>query len=111
VIPVSLADWRDIIIIVVGVLTILVLLALFIFTVVLGVAARVVLGLLQRVLRDELTPLLGSARQTVSRVQGTAVFVGENAVGPIIRAYGVFAGARRAAGVLSGVAGRRNRNK
>ena len=104
----SLADWRDIIIIVVGSLTILVLVALLIFTVVIGVAARVVLGTLQNLLKTEVTPLVNQLRQTAGRVQGTATFIGETAVSPIIRVYGVVAGTRRAMRVLSGVVARRN---
>jgi len=104
----SLADVRDVIIIVVGSLTILVLVAVLVFTVVLGVATRALLGALRRTLRDELNPLLASLRLTVHRVQGTTTFIGETAAAPIIRVYGVLAGTRRAIAVLSGVAGRRN---
>jgi len=44
-----------------------------------------------------------SVRLTVQRVQGTVAFISETAVSPVIRIYGIFAGARRAAGVVSGV--------
>ncbi len=105
----SLADVRDVIIIAAGSLTILVLLAVFITTVVLGLAARTLLGAIQTLVRDEVTPLMKSAHQTAQRIRGTATFIGETAVAPIIRVYSVVAGARRAIGVLSGVTGRRRR--
>jgi len=105
----SLQDVRDIIIIAAGSLTILVLLALFIITVVLGFTIRALLGAIQTLLREEVTPLVKSGRQTVGRIKGTATFASETAVKPIIRAYGVVAGTRRFLGVLSGVAGRRNK--
>jgi len=105
----SLQEWRDIIIIAAGSLMILVLLAVFIFTVVLGIAARALLGTLQTVLKGEVTPLLTSARQTLHNVRGTTAFIGETAVAPVIRVYGIVAGTRRALGVLTGVTGRRNR--
>ena len=104
----GLDDVRDVIIIVAGSLTILVLLAVLIFTVVIGVAARILLGTLQNLLKNEVTPLVNQMRRTAGRVQGTATFIGETAVTPIIRVYGVVAGTRRAMGVLSGVAARRN---
>ncbi len=109
--PLSLADVRDVVIIAAGSLTILVLLAIFITTVVLGLTARTVLGAIQTLLRDEVTPLMKSARQTAQRVQGTTAFIGETAVAPIVRVYGVVAGARRAIGVLSGVTSRRRRRR
>jgi hypothetical protein len=102
----SLGDARDIIIIAAGSLLILLLLAAFIFTVVLGLATRALIGAVRALLRDEVTPLLQQARQTVRRFQGTATFISENAVGPVIRVYGIFAGTRRLFGVLSGVSGR-----
>ena len=105
----SLQDARDIIIIAAGSLTILVLLAVFIFTVVLGIAARALLGAVRSLLRDEVSPLLRDVHQTVRRIRGTATFISEMAVTPVIRVYGIYAGARRVAGVLSGITGRRNR--
>ena len=104
----DLQDLRDIIIIAAGSLTILVLLALFVFTIVLGLGARALIAALRSTLRDELNPLLHSARQTVRTVQGTTTFVGETTVKPIIRVYGAIAGARRMAGVLTGIVGRRS---
>ena len=105
----SLQDVRDIIIIAAGSLTILVLLALFVVTVVLGFAIKALLSAIQSLLREEVTPLLHTGRQTVGRIKGTATFASETAVTPIIRAYGLVAGTRRFLGVLSGVTGRRGR--
>ncbi len=105
----GLEELRDGVIVVAGIMTILVLLAVFITTVVLGLAARTLLGGIQTLVRDEVTPLMKSAHQTAQRVRGTTTFIGETAVAPVIRVYSVVAGARRAIGVLSGVTGRRRR--
>lgn len=107
----SLQDVRDIIIIAAGSLTILVLLALFIVTVVLGLSIRALLSAIQSLLREEVTPLVKSGRETVGRIKGTATFASETAVTPIIRVYGIVAGTRRFLGVLGGVAGRRNKRR
>ena len=104
----DLQDWRDIIIIAAGSLTILVLLAVFTLTVVLGLGARALISALRSTLRDEVNPLLHSVRQTVHTVQGTTSFVGETSIKPIIRVYGAIAGVRRMAGVLTGIVGRRS---
>ena len=105
----DLQDGRDIVIIAAGGLMVLVLLAILVFTIVLGLGARALLGAVRATLRDDVSPLLDSAHQTVRTVRGSAVFVSETAVSPVIRVYGVVAGTRRFLGVLSGVAGRRNR--
>ena len=103
----SLDNIRDIVIIVAGSFAVLVLVAVLVFTVVLGLASRALLRTLRSVLKDDLGPLLDSAQQTVQTVRGTTAFIGEKAVSPIIRVYGVFSGARRAVGVVTGVVGRR----
>lgn len=103
----GLADWRDVVLIAVGSLTLLVLVAILAVTVVLGLAIRALIGTARRMLSDEVSPLLNSAQQTVHTVRGTTSFVSETAVRPIIRVYGVVAGAKRAAGVITGI-GRRD---
>lgn len=102
----SLADIRDIVVIVAGSLAVLAFAALFIFTVVLGLATRMLIGTVRKLLSEEVTPLFDSARLTVKRVQGTSTFIGETAARPIIRVYGVAAGTRRAIAVLAGIASR-----
>ena len=107
----SLQDWRDVIIIAAGAMTILLLLAVFIFTVVLGLATRSLLSTIRTLLKGEVTPLLDAARETLQQVRGTTAFIGETAVSPIIRVYGLVAGARRVGAVLSGITGRRNQRR
>ena len=103
----SLDNVRDIVIIVAGSLAVLVLVAVLVVTVVLGLASRALLSTLRSLLKDDLGPLLDSAQQTVRTVRGTTTFIGEKAVSPVIRVYGIVAGARRAVGVVTGVVGRR----
>jgi hypothetical protein len=102
------AGLRDWVIILAGIMMILTFFALFVFTVVLGLSIRALLGVVRSMLKEEVNPLLDTTRLTVQRVQGTATFLGESAASPVIRVYGVVAGARRAAGVIAGINGRRN---
>ena len=104
----SLADARDIIIIAAGSLMILLLLAAFISTVVLGLSVRALIGAVRGLISDEVTPLLHDSRSTVSKVQGTVTFVSENAVKPVVRVSATVAGARRMMSVLAGISGRRD---
>ena len=103
----GLADWRDIMILAVGSITVLVLLAILVAVVVIGLALRVFIRRATKLLNEDVSPLLGSAQETVHTVRGTASFVSETAVRPIIRVYGVLAGAKRAASVITGI-GRRD---
>ena len=99
----GLADWRDIMILAVGSITVLVLLAILVAVVVIGLALRVLIRRATKLLNEDVSPLLGSAQETVHTVRGTASFVSETAVRPIIRVYGVLAGAKRAASVITGI--------
>ena len=99
----GLADWRDIMILVVGSMTFIVLLAILVVVVAIGLAARVLIRRVTKLLNDDVSPLLDSARETVYTVRGTTTFVSETAVRPIIRVYGVLAGAKRAASVITGI--------
>jgi hypothetical protein len=110
-VPDNLADWRDIIIIAGGGLMIVLFVLLIVFTLVLGTASRALLSTIQTMLRTEVSPLLESARQTVQNVQGTTVFVSQNAVRPIIRVYGIIAAFRRAFAVLMGFVRRTGRKR
>ena len=98
----SLADWRDVSIIAVGFLTFIVLAVIVVVVAVLGYATRILIRRANKLLNDELSPLVGTAQETLDTVRGTASFVSESTVKPIARAYGVVAGAKRAASVITG---------
>jgi hypothetical protein len=97
------STFRDWVIIVMGIS-----IAAFFFV---GLVMMLVLGLLTRsllrktssILDDGVKPLLETAKETASNVKGTASYVSEAAVQPIVRTYGVVAGVRRAAGVIAGL--------
>ena len=97
---------RDWVIILAGSMSILVLMAVFVFIVVLGLAGRALLGTVRNLLDNEVTPLISSARDTVKTVRGTTNFIGETAANPVIKVYGMAAGVRRGLSVLSGIRGR-----
>ena len=102
----SLQEVRDLVIIVAGAIGILLLLAALIVTVVVGVATRALVGAARHLIRDEVTPVVESARETVEGVRGTSSFITETLVSPIIRLYGLFKGLRRFLAILSGFARR-----
>ena len=106
----DLQELRDLIIIIFGITGIVMLFVALVVTLAVGLATRSLIGTLQTLLQGEVTPILESARQSLDNVRGTTNFVASTAVSPIIRVYGVIAGARRVIGVLTGLTGRRGRS-
>ena len=97
--------FRDWVIIIMGIAIAAFFFVSLVLTIVIGLLVR---GLLRKsidVLDDNVKPLLDTAQQTASNVKGTASYVSDAAVQPIIRTYGVVAGVRRAAAVLAGFVG------
>ncbi|HXH21382.1 MAG TPA: hypothetical protein VNN10_05080 [Dehalococcoidia bacterium] len=98
-----LADIRDVVIIVYGALGIVLvsLLSVLIFAV--YRAFRGLQNTINELIDDSVKPTLTSIRETAETVKGTTEFVGQTAVSPIIRTYGMVAGVRRGLGVLAGL--------
>lgn len=62
---------------------------------------------LVKLLREEVLPILNSTQETVSTVRGTASFVSDHLVQPMVKVSSYAAGARRAVGTL--FSGRNNK--
>ncbi len=100
--PDSWSEWRDIAVVAFGILLAFVgLLACILLAVLIGVALSV-----RRAVNKNVVPLLDSTRDLVDEVRGTAEFVGESAVTPIIRVYSVVSGIRKGLDSLGSLGGR-----
>ena len=100
--PDSWSEWRDIATVALGALVALVgLFACILLVVLIRVAFSV-----KRAMDQNVVPLLDSARNLVDEVRGTAEFVGESAVSPIIRVYSIVSGVRRGLDSLGSLGGR-----
>ena len=105
----NLQDIRDLVIIVIaGCLTALVLIVTLIVVIVVGFAARGLIGVAKDVLKAQFSPTLDSARQVVDDIRGTTSFIADTTVSPIIRLYGLINGVKRGIAALAGL-GRRRR--
>ncbi|MDI6857832.1 MAG: hypothetical protein QME71_05915 [Dehalococcoidia bacterium] len=91
----DLQEVRDLIIIICGAMSILVLFVTLVVVLVVGLSARGLISVAQSMLQQQLSPTLDSARQAVDNVRGATAFVTDTAVSPIIRLYGLFTGLRR----------------
>ena len=105
----NLQDVRDWVIIVSGSLMALVLLVTLIMVLVVGIAARGLIGVTKGVVKQQLSPTLDSARQVVDDIRGTTSFIADTTVSPIIRLYGLINGIRRGLMGLAGLGRRRRR--
>jgi hypothetical protein len=105
----SVETARDWVIIFAGSALFFLFAAAFVFTVLLGLASRSTLGTARDLIKNDVSPMVDNASQTVRQVRGTTAFIGETAVTPIIRVYGIVAGTRKAINVLSGMIARRGR--
>ncbi len=60
-----------------------------------------------RMLREEVMPILGSTQETVGTVRGTATFMSDHLIQPVVRVSSYASGARQAVKTLFG-RGKRN---
>ena len=103
----SLEDARDIVVVLYGILGILFFIVGLIVALLLFLSVRGLIGSVKDMIDDSVKPTLDSVRDTAKTIQGTTEFVGQSAVRPIMRTYGMVAGIRRGLGVLSGLTGRK----
>jgi hypothetical protein len=102
----TLADLRDVVIVVYGILGIIFFFIAIVFTVVLGLTVKGLIKNVQSLLNDSVKPALSSVTDVANTVRGTTDFVSRTTVTPIVKAYGMFAGVRKGASVLGGFAKR-----
>ena len=103
----SIAHIRDWIVVIYGVLGIVFLAVSTLLVIFLFFTFRGLKNVVRDLLQETVKPTLDSVRDTARSVRGTTDFVGQTAVRPIIRTYGLLAGVRRGASVLAGLTGRK----
>jgi hypothetical protein len=104
----SLADVRDVVVIIYGIIGIIFFFVGLIVLLVVGLTARSLMNTVRNLLDENVKPALGSVREAADTVRGTTEFVGRTAVAPVLRVYGTAAGVKKGLGVLTGL---RNRGR
>lgn len=104
----TLAEWRDIVVIAYGVAGILLMIALIFVNLFLAFAVRALSRSVRDLLNDPVRPTLEEIRRTVENVRGTSEFIADTAVSPLIRAVAVTRGIRRGVAAATGL---RNRGR
>jgi hypothetical protein len=104
---ISLADLRDVFIILYGFIGIIFFVIASVIALVVGLTVRGLLRNVNAMLNDSVRPAVSSIREAADTIRGTTDFVGKTAVTPIARTYGIVAGVKKGFGVLSGLNRRR----
>ena len=99
----SLADFRDVIVIVYGVLGIIFFFVAIVMIVAVGLTVKGLIKNVNGLMNDSVKPALESVQDVANTVRGTTDFVGRTTVAPIAKVYGMFAGVKKGASVLSGL--------
>ena len=99
----TLADLRDIVIIVYGVMGIFLFLFLIALTVATFLIVRGLTGVIRDLANDPIRPTLEEVHRTAQNVRGASEFMVDRAVHPMIRTIALVRGVRRGAGVLTGL--------
>ncbi|MCY4641059.1 MAG: hypothetical protein OXC94_12065 [Chloroflexi bacterium] len=99
----SLAESRDIVIIVAGIAGLVVALASLVTLLVIALGIHHLSRALRRLLDDPIRPALTEMRDTARNVRGATEFVSDTAVHPLIRAVATMRGIRRGLAVLTGL--------
>jgi hypothetical protein len=104
---VSLAEIRDFVIILYGIIGVIFFFVAAIVTLVIGFAVKSLLKNVNNMMDESVKPVLSSIKDTADTIRGTSDFVGRTAVMPIAKTYGAFAGLKKGLGVLGGLNRRR----
>jgi hypothetical protein len=104
---VTLAELRDVVIVVWGVISALFFAAALIVVLMIGFSARGLFNIVKGMLDDSVKPTLTSVKDAADTVRGTTEFVGRNAVTPVVRAYGTVAGVKKGLSVLGSFKGKK----
>jgi hypothetical protein len=99
----TLADIRDLVVVIYGILGIIFFFVGIVMVVAVGLTVKGLIKNLNALLSESVKPALSSVQDVANTVRGTTEFVGKTTVTPIVKAYGMFAGVRKGASVLSGL--------
>lgn len=99
----SLADFRDVVVIIYGIIGIIFFFVAIVIIVVLGLTTKGLIKNVNGLIDESVKPTLTSVQDVANSVRGTTEFVGRTTVAPIAKAYGMFAGVKKGASVLGGL--------
>jgi len=97
----SVTEVRDYAVIAYSIAGVIAFALIIIFTLVLGILSWGTLSRVRGLLKNNVQPTLDNVRQTSETVRGTAQFISDNAITPVVKTYGTVAGVRQFVVVLT----------
>jgi hypothetical protein len=97
---VSLADVRDVFIIIYGTLGIIFFIVATVVAVIIGMTVKSLLNSVKEMMDESIKPAVASVKDAAETVRGTTDFVGRTTVQPIAKVYGTVSGVKRGMTVL-----------
>ena len=99
----SLADFRDVVVIVYGIIGVIFFFVAIVMIVAVGLTVKALIKNANGMLDESVKPALASVQDVANTVRGTTEFVGRTTIAPIAKAYGMFSGLKKGASVLGGL--------
>ena len=103
----TLAELRDVVIVIFGLLAVLLLIIMVVTLLALLVAVRLAANALGELRRESVQPVLDDLRAGAKNVRGATEFMTDSAVHPVIRVVSVTRSIRRGIGLVTGIGRRR----
>jgi ABC-type glycerol-3-phosphate transport system permease component len=91
----SLQEWRDIFLIIFTALGAVLFLFAILFTLIIGWLSMSTINRARGILKNNVQPAVENVRETTHTIKSTVQIISDNAVKPVVKAYGAYAGARR----------------
>jgi hypothetical protein len=107
----SVESVRDYSLIVYCILGSIAFLLIGITTLVSGLLSWNILGRIRRILKLNIEPATVNVKETTQNIKGTVSYISENAVKPVVKVYGVAAGARQFVKVVARFAKKKDEAK
>ncbi len=98
----TLQDFRDVTIISFTIAGTVLFLVAILFTIAIGAVSFFTVRRMRKVVSEGVQPTVENVRETTENVRSTVAFISDHAVTPVVRTYGIIAGARRFMVVVSG---------
>jgi hypothetical protein len=94
---------RDVVIIIWGVTSIITLIVVLLIALFIGLSVKNLVNTVNELVNANVKPVIESTQNSVTNVTGTAQFLGDTIVSPIIRLFAIVAGIRRGLAVFTGI--------
>jgi len=94
-------EWRDLFIMMFMVAGTIAFLMIILTTMITAFLSWNILGRIKKILKENIQPATVNVRETTQNLKGTVSYISDNAVKPVVKVYGVAAGARQFVKVVS----------